>query len=255
MRKTSLVTLLMALALFVAPSVQAATAFADPQFDALWHTGEAITPNFWGPLANASGPRMQDYKEAEAGKRFVQYFDKGRMELTNGQVTSGLLAKEMVTGQVQVGDSAFIPLTPADIPVAGDPAGQGATFLDVYGARAEVLAEVPPATGGKVHIFLYNHKSTTYDDHRLLTTGYDDATKHNIYVRFVDYRNKAGLSTIGYAISEPFFTLADVGGEQTLVLVQIFERRTLTDTRNGAVEMGNVGRQYFAWRNGGAQPS
>ena len=257
MRKTSLVTLLMALALFVAPSVQAATAFADPQFDALWQAGEAITPNFWGPLAIASGPSMQDYKEAAGGKRLVQYFDKGRMELTNGQVTSGLLAKEMVTGQVQVGDSAFIALTPADIPIAGDPVGPGATFLDVYQASTHVLAEAPRR--GTVNIIINDHKGRNFERaDGFPTTGYDEVTKHNIFGKFADYRDKAGLSTIGYAISEPFITTPNVGGKATAVLVQIFERRTLTYNTNiypGGVEMGNVGRQYFAWRNGGAQPS
>ncbi len=258
MRKTSLVTLLMALALFVAPSVQAATAFADPQFDALWHTGEAITPNFWGPLVNASGSRTQEYKDAAGGKRIVQYFDKGRMELTNGQVTSGLLAKEMVMGQIQTGDSTFTALMPANIPVAGDPNGQGATFIDVYGARTLILAEVPRDTGGSVHLAIKNHKGVNLKPvDGLATTGYDDATKHNIYSKFVDYRDKAGLSTIGYAISEPFLSYFDVGGKPSMypVVVQIFERRILTYDLIGNVEMGNVGRQYFAWRNNGAQLS
>jgi len=255
MRKTSLVTLLMALALFVAPSVQAATAFADPQFDALWHTGEAITPNFWGPLVNASGSRTQEYKDAAGGKRIVQYFDKGRMELTNGQVTSGLLAKEMVMGQIQTGDSTFTALMPANIPVAGDPNGQGATFIDVYGARTLILAEVPRDTGGSVHLAINNHKGVTLKVEGFSTTGYDDATKHNIYNKFVGYRDKAGLSTIGYAISEPFFSHFDVGGQERDVLVQFFERRILTYDLIGNVEMGNVGRQYFTWRNNGAQLS
>ncbi len=64
--------------------VPAASSFADPAFRAQWQAGEALSPNFWGPLATATDGQQEPYKEAAGGQRLVQYFDKGRMELTNG---------------------------------------------------------------------------------------------------------------------------------------------------------------------------
>src|SRR5262245_47123770 len=76
----------------------AATSFANPAFQTQWQQGEAITPNLWGPLANAKDGQQEPYKEAPGGTRLVQYFDKGRMELTGGAVTNGLLATELIHG-------------------------------------------------------------------------------------------------------------------------------------------------------------
>ena len=46
-----------------------------------------------------------------------------------------------------------------------------------------------------------------------------------------------------------------VGGVERDVLLQCFERRCLTYTPSNPdgwkVEMGNVGRHYYAWRYGG----
>ena len=79
--------------------------------------------------------------------------------------------------------------------------------------------------------------------------SYDDATKHNVPKAFADYRAKAGLATIGFAISEPFFATVKVAGAQKQVMVQVFERRVLTYTATNPaafqVEMGNIGRHYY----------
>src|SRR6185437_10301965 len=68
----------------------------------------------WGPEANTPA-LTESYAKSPIASRTVQYFDKSRMELTdpNGDptspwyVTNGLLAKELVTGKMQVGDTAF----------------------------------------------------------------------------------------------------------------------------------------------------
>src|SRR5215467_13827073 len=83
----------------------AAAAFASPLFQQQWQAGEAITPNFWGPLALAHDGQQEPYAEAPGGTRLVQYFDKARMELTNpatNTVTNGLLATELITGKMQL---------------------------------------------------------------------------------------------------------------------------------------------------------
>src|SRR4051812_8225304 len=100
MRRTLTLAAILLLLISVAglASLQAASGYADPQFKTQWDQGEAITPNFWGPLASAKDGQQEDYKEAQSGKRTVQYFDKGRMELTNGKVTNGLLATEIIKG-------------------------------------------------------------------------------------------------------------------------------------------------------------
>src|SRR3954453_17043412 len=84
-----------------------AAGFAAPVFGFQWESVERNTPNFWGPLANASPAVTEAYVEASGGKRTVQYFDKARMELAGpNAVTNGLLTVELKTGRMQVGDTA-----------------------------------------------------------------------------------------------------------------------------------------------------
>src|SRR5947209_2369243 len=137
---TVVVTILMA------QPLQAATFYGSPKFQQLWQTAEAATPNFWGPLATARDPQLEQYAEGQAtqpcppgqacaqvirdGQRIVQYFDKGRMELNrpDASVTSGLLASDMVHGRVQISDGTFQPKAPPAIPLAGDADNPGPTY-------------------------------------------------------------------------------------------------------------------------------
>jgi hypothetical protein len=84
---------------------------------------------------------------------------------------------------------------------------------------------------------------------------YDAPTKHNVPKAFADYRTKAGLGTIGYALCEPFYATVKVAGAQEPVMVQVFERRVLTYTASNPaafrVEMGKIGAHYYQWRYGG----
>lgn len=68
----------------------------------------------------------ESYVEASGGVRSVQYFDKARMELGEPgdpiwSVTTGLLAEELITGPMQIGNNTFVQRNPANLPVAGDP--------------------------------------------------------------------------------------------------------------------------------------
>jgi hypothetical protein len=262
MRRVALVLSLLALvAALVLPRMagQAASSFADPKFQQQWEQGEAITPNFWGPLSAARDGQQEPYKEAQGGKRLVQYFDKGRMELTNGTVTNGLLATEIIKGQIQVGDGLFEAKDPPAIPMAGDPDNQAPTYAQLTTKAASLLA---PATA-KVGQVTTAAISTTGD----LTTmqgddpsassatqiaAFDAPTQHNVPGAFNDYRQQAGLLTIGYAISEPFLAMVKVGGTPKRVMVQAFERRILTYTSANPIdfriEMGNIGQHYYRWR-------
>lgn len=233
-----------------------AGAFAVPAFQSQWVAGEAITANFWGPLATADGGRVEYYRDAPAGQRLVQYFDKGRMEWTDppGLVTNGLLPVEMIRGRVQFGDATFVSKAPANIPIAGDPSNVGPTYATLGGRAGGILAPAPVQTGAPITTVL----SATGDVSRgdaapgAVMGGYDTQTKHNVASVFLDYRDRAGLATIGLAISEPFRASFIVSGQPKNVVVQVFERRVLTytaaNTPSFQVEMGNTGQHYYQWR-------
>ncbi len=242
-------------------SARAAAAFADPAFGMQWAAGEALTPNFWGPLANARVGVIEPWNEAPNGRRVVQYFDKGRMELGAGSVTSGLLATELIFGRVQTGATSFDSRPPPTIPIAGDASNPGPTYAAFGGPAASLLTpttakmdnrEAARATtalnaDGTVATFMPGA------DYVLASfTDFDLATKHNVVRAFATYRDKLGLASIGYAVSEPFWCNLLVGGTRRAVLIQVFERRVLTYTPENptefAVEMGNIGAQYYRWR-------
>jgi hypothetical protein len=261
MRRTLTLTAILLLLVSVAglASLQAASGYADPQFKTQWDQGEAITPNFWGPLANASDAKQEDYKEAAGGKRTVQYFDKGRMELTNGKVTNGLLASEVIKGQIQTGDATFTGQAPPSIPIAGDPDGGGPTYALLATKASSLLAASTAKVGSGVTAMVSGVGAVTTGTAaatpETTISGFDDATKHNVPKVIADYRTKAGLQTIGYAISEPFKANVKVNRVARDVMVQVFERRALTYTASNEaafqVEMGNIGQHYYQWRYSG----
>jgi hypothetical protein len=241
---------------------QAATGFALPAFAQQWQAGEAITPNFWGPLATAKEGQQVPYQQAPGGERTVQYFDKGRMEATNGAVTNGLLATEIVTGRIQIGDGSFQPKAPPAIPIAGDPNNAGPTYAALGTTAAGLLAPAQQApTGSLVGTVVAPNGTVTGTAANdgpaaVRIAAFDGPTRHNVPQAFADYRTKAGLPTIGYAISEPFATTVTVAGAQKQVMVEVFERRVLTYTASNdpafQVEMGNIGQHYYQWRYGPA---
>jgi hypothetical protein len=231
--------------------------FANDAFKAQYDQGEAITPNFWGPPGTPPG-LMEKYAESPGGQRLVQYFDKGRMELTNpanGTVTNGLLANELITGLRQLGDNVFETHPAAAIPIAGDPDNPGPTYASLSGKASGLLAAASPQIGSQVTTVVAADGTVMMNGSSFGNaniTTFDDATKHNVPGVFVDYRNKAGLQTIGYAKSEPFLATVKVGGAPKQVMVQVFERRVLTYTPDNPdafkVEMGNIGQHYYRWR-------
>ncbi|MGI8857843.1 MAG: hypothetical protein ACR2JW_19065 [Thermomicrobiales bacterium] len=182
------------------------------------------------------------------------------MELTNGAVTNGLLASEIVKGQVQVGDATFQPKAQPAIPIAGDTDNPGPTYAQLGGPAASLLAPAASQPGGASLPSIGADGTVTAAsvnaNGRAAIGAFDDTTKHNVPGVFVDYRNTAGLQTIGLAISEPFTANVKVAGKQKLVEIQVFERRVLTYTPDNdptfQVEMGNIGQHYYTWRYTGA---
>ncbi|MBA3943416.1 MAG: PQQ-binding-like beta-propeller repeat protein [Herpetosiphonaceae bacterium] len=279
------------------PSAHAAFLFNDPAFATVWNRADKpvldeVQPErgfVWGPLVIASGGiTIEQY---DGVPRSVQYFDKARMEINLkvadqtafGHVTTGLLVKELVTGQRQDGDNLFTPLSPSSIPVAGDPNDHGQnTVAPTYASFTHVLsASVPLVTGNIINtrIDQKGQVSTFTPPEQRLLADADPVTQHHIADVFVTYVNQTGqiwngngyeagsvfagdpLYVFGRPITEPYWVRAVVAGDEQDVLVQLFERRVLTYTPHNAdpnkVEMGNVGQHYFRWRyhpNEGCRP-
>lgn len=251
----------------------AADGFASPAFDRRWRQDEQIAPNFWGPLDLATEGMIETYTEGTAGpicrpdqvcpqylvkgKRLVQYFDKGRMELNTpgAPVTSGLLVREMISGRMQMGDATFENRDPARISVAGDPDN----FFPLYSDLATPLPPQPLAGGAAVQTELTPNgpraATNLPQDAAAAIATTDSATGIAIPRIFLDFRERIGLQVVGLAITQPFWVQVKVGGVERRVLMQAFERRVLTYNAANPdpfkVEFGNVGQHYYRWRYGG----
>ncbi len=225
----------------------------------------------WGP--EVLNVRQEPYDGSPGGTRTVYYFDKSRMEINdpNGDrtnpwfITNGLLVREMMTGQVQVGERAFTPLTPATLPLAGEAANSAAV---TYAALARVASLQPGANaaqalvGGDITQAIDNQGNVTTYQAPAGTAryGYFDPTlSHNIadvFWRWLGAQPVDWLYAVGLPLTEPYWTQAKVNGADAWVLVQAFERRVLTFVPTNAlawqIEAGNVGQHYYAWRYGEA---
>lgn len=174
----------------VALPVHAASLYANPAFEAQWRGDEAKLGNFWGPLSLAKEGQQEDYAEAAGGKRLVQYFDKGRMELgADGTVTSGLLGQELISGRVQTGNTTFANRAAYDYPVVGDARSDGLTYARI--SRTPDITAPTPMSSETLAVFRYGtgteqarmqaadyYNTTTYAGGRILAMpAYDDPTR------------------------------------------------------------------------------
>lgn len=274
-------------------TVEAAPNFSSAGFLLTWNRVDKVVdelPNpgrgyTWGPLVAGSG--MVTTETYNGVSRKVQYFDKARMEINQPDanpsdlfyVTTGLLVKEMVTGQRQDGDNIFTRLTPSPVQIAGDPNLGGAnaiapTYASFQGVTTSVgnINGQPRAANSAIinRLDKVGQVTTFSPPEQRLLTDYDSATQHNIADVFTNFANQRGLIfdgssftvgsvffdnptyVLGHPIAEPYWVRAVVGGVEQDVLVQLFERRVLTYTPANTdpfkVEMGNVGQHYYQWR-------
>lgn len=231
----------------------------------------------WGPTDGP--PKYEPYADSPGGKRIVQYFDKGRMEVNDPSaplnsgwyVTGGRLAWELITGDQQTGNSQFTHRGSATVPVAGDPPSTG-NHGPTYATLAPLLSAKPGATGATVTARLSatgvvsNDPSTasygvSYGS-PIAETGHGVASVFNAFLNqqgpmYLDGQFVTGplfnppFAVTGYPITEPYWVTVPVGGVQQNVLVQCFERRCLTYTPANPVgwkvEMGNIGQHYLEW--------
>jgi hypothetical protein len=264
--------------------------FADRAFERVWARGDRplaeqrVSRSWaWGPRGLMA--RAEGYLQANGGLRQVQYFDKARMEVNdprtdrNSQwfVTTGLLVVELITGKTQIGNNEFVQHAPADIPIAGDPDDTNGPSYASFGGVTAVFpgdrtGQLPAETldrAGRVGAYAGPARPETQLAHFVAESG------HNIPRVFWDYLNASGVVyegggyrqgrlldwvfTLGYPVSEAYWTRIRVGGVERDVLVQPFQRRVLTyspDNPEGwQVEMGNVGRHYYRWRYGEELPA
>lgn len=270
--------------------------FADPAFFNVWERTDALVAQgavsrtwLWGPTA---GPEKREpWTDSPGGTRLVQYFDKGRMEITNPSapptdpffVTNGLLAVELIGGQAQTGPATYTPGTPANIPISGDrddpTAPTYASFRPVSNLPG-ADHRAPDATGQAVNQAITRDGTVgslpaPRQDYGVRVAYYDPTTGHNVPDVFWTFLNSPGtvlvggqvvprrlfdpwFSLTGLPISEAYWSYVRIAGVNTEVLIQPFERRVLTYAPNNPdgfkVEMGNIGLHYLEWRYGIGAP-
>ena len=226
----------------------------------------------WGfPL---TGGRYERYG---GGERLVQYFDKGRMEVNDPTadrsspwfVTSGLLTRELITGQLQLGPDQFEKRAPATIPIAGDVDDPNAP---TYATFAGLLNRPPRTVGEEItEVVDRSGRVGPGGPGGVVAAYFVPETGHTIAAPFWDFLNSTGtvmqdgrlrqaklfdptFFVTGLPITEAYWARVRVSGQERWVLIQAFERRVLTYTPDNPpgwqVEMGNIGLHYYAWRYG-----
>jgi Tol biopolymer transport system component len=245
----------------------------DPAFWWLWRSsdlpvanGQAQRAYLWGPTAIFSG--TEPYAEAAGGQQQVVYFDKGRMEIKDPNltqpskylVTAGALAREMVMGQIVVGATQTQAKQPPSIVLAGDDPNADVPTYATFNKLGAGTSKAQDKTGQPVDAVLARDGTIRQDaalGQKAKVAAFVPETGHNVPDVFLDYF-KAQLPNwiyvAGYPISEAYWAHATIGGQPHDVLVQVFERRTITFDPSAPdpykVQFGNAGRHYFDWRYG-----
>jgi Tol biopolymer transport system component len=265
--------------------------FAHPAFQRTWtrtdqlvQQGQAGRSWYWGPQPRTA--TQEQWIEGTNGQRLVQYFDKSRMEINDPNsdqnnpfyVTNGLLTVELISGNMQIGTSAYLPRNPACINISGD--SDDATAPTYFSFRS--VATVAPGLGkveeialGKPAVATINRAGDVgVDNSKSNIPGvnyayYEGTTKHNIPAAFWNFLNAVGpviengqqvnrplsqpwFYASGLPVSDAFWARVKIAGTYQDVLIQAFERRVLTYNPANQpafqVEMGNIGLHYYDWR-------
>ncbi len=240
--------------------------FASPAFEQLWSRSQRAQLDLWGqsPLTW----RIEPYADASGGRRLVQYFDRGRMELTTPAsgsrtiLTQGRLAWELTTGQIAIGSELYVRRPPPDIPIDG---GFADPRVPTYAALAALVAQPAPdrtASAQPIDVWISADGSlrTSVPPAAVRPSRYITTTRHNlpdVTVALFD-RSPLGpdawIEHFGFPISEPVWTFYRRGDALLPSLIQVFERRILVYTPSLPVDqrftVANTGRHYYRWRYG-----
>jgi uncharacterized protein YkwD len=229
----------------------------------------------WGPDTFES--RDEPYADSPNGSRKVAYFDKSRMEINDPDgdrssewyVTNGLLVRDMILGEIQIGDHEFQPHEPAQIAIAGDnlSSNPGApTYASLREHSAVIESNRQPDRTGEAVMTRLTAGGTVHHGpgvpEGVHYGHYDDVTGFNVADVFWDWISDADhydwLYAVGHPITDPHWVYTRVNGEEQWILVQAFQRRLLTYTpgnpEDWQLEMGNVGLHYYEWRYGEPPP-
>ncbi len=274
-------------------ALPASMPFADSAFENVWTRNDqpvaakSIARSWtWGPAPLASG--LETYTDAPdgTGKRLVQYFDKSRMEVNNSKlspsdkwfVTNGLLTVELISGQMQIGNTRFVTGKPAAIDMASDQDDANApTYASFVGVANTSLGlhPQPDRTKDGYATGVIDRAGKVTDDPtksklpEARISYFEKVTSHNIPKVFWDFLNSSGLVStgtstatkafldpwvfaMGLPISDAYWSTVKIAGISQPVLIQAFERRVLTyapqQAKGWQVQMGNIGQHYYTWR-------
>jgi len=252
--------------------VAAADKFGSSGFRQVWQRDEAGQAGFWGDLSDATDGLQETSYDAADGKRLVQYFPAGRMEQNSpgGTVTSGLLVKEMVSGDVLLGGGRLQHLGTNPVRVIGNEKSENPDFpFPTFADLALLPRFAVPGKTALIFGLVTGHRwiDTTNPSLRDSVQGIIDAGGFGDTVRDLtgtyqqtlwsgfqeDIINNAlgakiGEST-GFPITPAFITQA--GGDN--VMVQAFERRILaqlfpSDGSKPLYYVVKSGTMYVDWR-------
>ncbi len=255
----------------------------EPAFERTWERTDRPVADgvvsrtwMWGPSGHT--PQMhEEYLDAPGGERLVQYFDKTRMEINDPDadpgsiwyVTNGLLATELITGRMQIGDNEFVEREPAEVQVAGDDHADSPTYATFTG-----VLDADPLPTGETIVQTIDREGNVGSESALAVHGataehYVEETENNVASVFWEFMNSSGevyvdgqyqsdqlfenpFFAVGLPITEAYWVHVPVAGEWKDVLAQCFERRCLTYTPDNdpawQVEAANIGQHYYQWR-------
>jgi hypothetical protein len=246
--------------------------------------GEQTRAWIWGPEAIAAS--VETYPQSPTGQRQMVYFDKGRIDVfdpslpddTPWKAMGALLSSELLSGRIQLGDHQFVSRPLAEIPLVGDveqenpvtyatlaplssvwtPPAEGQPGEAVEEEQPYVPPRFEPRVGELATDLLTADGQVTPDGvwgQAVFISSWNEVTGHNIAQPFEAWAASQPVPLeflLGFPISEPYWVEALVGGTETQVLVQAFQRRIMTYTPsndpNWQVESANVGLHYRLWR-------
>ncbi|MEA2575232.1 MAG: hypothetical protein QOH93_2530 [Chloroflexia bacterium] len=279
-------------ATFTRAQQQGQQAFANDAFRAKWDridgpvaAGATLRPWIWGPAPGRT--LTEQFAGLPGGNHLVQYFDKGRMEINDPNadknspfyVTNGLLAVELISGQMQTGPATYENRGPAPINLGADADDKTAPTYQSFNGVSNIPGapnerHATSQVGQVVRIAIDRQGLTqpwpaAHPDYGVRIASFEPATGHNIPDVFWNFLNAEAdvfvqgdlvpgrlfepwFSVTGFPISEAYWSYVKVEGRYMDVLTQAYERRVLTFLPQlptpFKVQMGNIGQHYYEWR-------
>ncbi|CAN5777509.1 hypothetical protein BH23CHL2_BH23CHL2_28210 [soil metagenome] len=259
----------------------------DPTIQAVWDMTDGQIASGAVQRSWAFGPEpisaaYEYYPQSPTDFRKLVYYDKGRLDLLNPQspdgsiwmVSGALLSTELLSGRIQLGEEEFVDREPAEIPLVGDLEQPEPVTYATLAIHSSVVQpdehHLARANGREVdgrnlqqvgkHVTeLLQPDGTIVPgavvDHDVTIVEYEAVLGHNVASPFAGWATDLGipaLNLLGLPVTEPYWIETEIDAVPTLVLIQAFERRTLTYTPSNPagwrVESGNVGLHYRLWR-------